>query len=145
MTSLTFKDIVHNLLSIINLLIPVLAGIAIVFFFIGLIRFIYNAGDVKSRSTGRDAMVWGLVGIFVIFSLWGIIAIVQQSLFGSTTINSSGSSGSPASNLTPYSNPVNSNYPSGSSGSPASNSNPYSNPVNSNYPGSGSSPYSTTP
>ena len=85
MTSLTFRDLVLNLVSNVNVVMPLLAGIAVVFFFIGLIRFIYKAGDAKGRKTGRDAIVWGLVGIFVIFSLWGIIRAAQFALLGSST------------------------------------------------------------
>lgn len=79
-TGATFATMVVKLVSFMNDLVPVLATAAIVFFFYGLVRFIRNSGDAKGRATGRDAIVWGLVGIFVIFALWGIIRFIQISL-----------------------------------------------------------------
>ena len=78
-TGATLQTIVGKLVGFINLLVPVLASAAIVFFFYGLVRFIRNSGDSKGRAVGRDAIVWGLIGMFVIISLWGIVNFIQAA------------------------------------------------------------------
>lgn len=59
---------------------PILLTLAIVVFFWGVVKFIYNAGDEKAVAEGKMIMVWGIVGIAVIALLWGIIGYLQKSL-----------------------------------------------------------------
>jgi uncharacterized membrane protein YuzA (DUF378 family) len=65
--------------TIVTKLIPILTGLAVVYFIIGLIRFVI-AGDEEKRKEGKSMMWWGLVAIFVIVSLWGIISFAQTTL-----------------------------------------------------------------
>jgi hypothetical protein len=75
----TFKDVVARLIDLMNSLIWPLIGIAVIFFFYGLIRYIYDAGNAKGHARGRDIIVWSLIGLFVIFSLWGFIRLLQDT------------------------------------------------------------------
>ena len=71
---------------------PVLVSLAIVAFFWGVVKFLANAGDEKAIEEGKQVMVWGLVGIFVLVSLWAIVGFIQQSLGLSATGAFGGSS-----------------------------------------------------
>jgi FtsH-binding integral membrane protein len=62
--------------EILNRLIPLLIAAALVVFFWGLVKYIYN----RKSSEGRQIMVAGLVGLFVMVSVWGIIRIAQNTL-----------------------------------------------------------------
>ncbi len=53
------------------------------FFFWGVVLFILNAGNEEKRTSGKQKMLWGIIALFVIFSVWGIIAILQSAFFGS--------------------------------------------------------------
>ncbi len=61
-----------------NRLIPVLIALALVVFFWGLIKYIRSG---KSAG-GKDIMIAGLVGLFIMVSVWGIIRIAQNTLLG---------------------------------------------------------------
>ena len=80
----TISDVVNRLLGLLNLLIWPMIGMAILFFFYGLIRYILKAGDMKGRALGRDAIIWGLIGMFVLFSLWGLVRMLQTAFFVGT-------------------------------------------------------------
>ncbi len=71
-----------NLVKIINSAITLIMGIAFVAFMIGLVRFIGTSGDDKSRSDGKQLMVWGIIILFVMTGVWGIITIMQITFFG---------------------------------------------------------------
>jgi hypothetical protein len=88
----TLKDVVARLIDVMNTLVWPLVGLAIVFFFYGLIRYIYNAGNSKGHTLGRDVIIWSLVGLFVIFSLWGLVNVISITLLG-VTPNGVGSNG----------------------------------------------------
>jgi uncharacterized membrane protein len=50
--------------------------LAIVAFFYGLVKFISNAEDSAERETGKSIMVWGIIALTVLFSLWGIVRFI---------------------------------------------------------------------
>lgn len=64
--------------------VPLLITIALVMFFIGVIRFIANANDPAKRKEGREAMLWGIVALFVMLSIFGILSVLTNT-FGLTT------------------------------------------------------------
>ena len=59
--------------QIVNPIILLLAGAAFVLFIWGVFEFIKGAGDAKAREEGRRAILWGLVGLVIIFGAYGII------------------------------------------------------------------------
>lgn len=77
-TNKNLSDIIIVFNKYINTLTPILASLAIICFFYGLIWYIYAAGDSKGREKGRQTIIWGLVGLFVIFSLWGILEFLKS-------------------------------------------------------------------
>jgi hypothetical protein len=52
-------------------------GIAMLFFIWGVFKFMRSEGDDK--QSGRDFIVWGLVGLFVMVSIWGLVYILQST------------------------------------------------------------------
>ena len=59
--------------QIINPIILLLAASAFVVFLWGVFEFIAHAGDEAKRSEGKSAILWGLVGLVIIFGAYGII------------------------------------------------------------------------
>ena len=75
----TFKDVVAYAISIIGALIPVLAALALILFLFGVVRFVAKAGNEREKSHSKEAMLWGLVALFVLVSVWGIIGILRRT------------------------------------------------------------------
>lgn len=70
-------------------LVPVFISIAVVVFMWGIVKFIAHADDTKAVEEGKMYMIWGLVGLFVIVTLWSIVGYFQNTL----GLNSPGSVG----------------------------------------------------
>lgn len=68
-----------------NYLVPLLFAIAFIVFIFGIFRyFILGAADEEKRTQGRSFMLWGLIGFFVMVSIWGILNLLVYSFgFGS--------------------------------------------------------------
>ena len=50
--------------------------------FWGLLRFFFlNADDVEKKSKGNQFMIWGIVALAVMLSVWGLVGILG-STFG---------------------------------------------------------------
>lgn len=63
--------------TFLNALIGLFITLAIVVFFWGLIRYLVNAGEEKSE--GLQIMFYGVIAIFVMVSIWGIIRLLQST------------------------------------------------------------------
>lgn len=59
--------------QIINPLILLLAATAFILFLWGVFEFIKGAGEESKREEGKRAILWGLIGLVVIFGAYGII------------------------------------------------------------------------
>ena len=59
-------------------IVTLLVGIAVLIFIIGLVRFITQSGDEKAVEEGKKFMVWGVIVLFVIVSIWGFVSLLQK-------------------------------------------------------------------
>lgn len=75
--------LVQDLRFIIDLLIVVVGGIALLVFFWGLVKFIYSA-SAEGKSEGKGFMLWGVVALFVMVSVWGLVNFIQRELLPGT-------------------------------------------------------------
>jgi len=73
-------DLISALGDIVNVATPVVVGIALIAFFWGLAKFIFSAGDEEKRESGKHIMIWGIVALFVMVSIWGIVRFIGDAL-----------------------------------------------------------------
>ncbi len=83
------KGLMSESLGLLNLGIRIIFALALVLFFWGLVQFIMKSGDAKLRDEGKKRMIWGIIALFVMVSIYGILNFVG-SLVGINP-NSSGS------------------------------------------------------
>ena len=62
--------------NILGTLVPIAVTLALLVFIWGLIIFIKNSGDEEAKKEGKRKMGWGIVALFVIISIWGIIKFI---------------------------------------------------------------------
>ena len=74
-----FTDIVRILTNLLNATVPALFSLALLLFFWGIAKFMLNASDEKARTEGRDTIFYGIIALFVIFSLWGILRLLENT------------------------------------------------------------------
>lgn len=63
-------------------LIPTLILVAVVTFIAGILQFLNAGDDAEKRSSGRKIMIYGIIILFVMVSIWGFVNILTQSFFG---------------------------------------------------------------
>ena len=74
------KQLLVDVRALINLLIPVVIGLAVIFFMWGTAQFVLKAGDQKLRQEGKNKMIWGIIAIFIMVSIMGIISLIGDTL-----------------------------------------------------------------
>ena len=67
--------------DLINSLIIIVGAIALLVFLWGLAKFIMKVGgDEKAVADGKRLMIWGLVALFVMVSVWGLVNLIGDEL-----------------------------------------------------------------
>jgi hypothetical protein len=77
-----FAGVVGCVTSIINLLIPLAIAVAVLFFVWGLVKYISAGGDDTATAEARKFMLFGIIAIFVMVSVWGLVGILVNTFFG---------------------------------------------------------------
>jgi hypothetical protein len=69
--------------------VPILIGVALVVFFWGLVKYL-NAGfgDIKKVEEARNLMIWGVISLTVMVSVWGIVKVLQGTFFKGVDLSS---------------------------------------------------------
>lgn len=67
-----------SIISLINtVFVPLLFAIAFLYFVYGVYRyFILGASNETDRETGRQVVLWSIIGFAVIFSVWGLVNVL---------------------------------------------------------------------
>jgi len=68
--------------NILQNIIPILSGLALILFLAGLVKFVFDRakGNHENLTKDKKGMLWGLIALFVLVSLWGIIKLFQGIL-----------------------------------------------------------------
>jgi len=75
----TLTDTLVFMSTFLNGVIGLFITLAIVVFFWGLIKYLWSMGTEDAHE-GLKIMFWGVIAIFVMVSIWGIIRLLQSTL-----------------------------------------------------------------
>lgn len=70
--------LISSIGHLVGMVVPILITIALIVFFWGLIKYIRSSGE--GHGEGKNIMIAGLVSLFVMVSVWGIILLAQGAL-----------------------------------------------------------------
>lgn len=79
----TFGSILTTITTLVNQLIPLAMALALLAFFWGLVKYIWSSGNEEGKADGKNIMIAGIVGLFVMVSIWGLVGIIANT-FGVT-------------------------------------------------------------
>lgn len=66
--------------KLINPVIIFLFSLGLVLFLYGIVRYLLNPSDENIRTESKKHLVWGLIGMLIMFSVFGIINIIVKTL-----------------------------------------------------------------
>jgi hypothetical protein len=80
---MTVDTFIENLgTAIINPLIQLMFAAALVIFLWGIFQFIKDSDSDTARDLGKKHMLWGLVGMFIMTGVYGILQMLIRTVFG---------------------------------------------------------------
>jgi ribose/xylose/arabinose/galactoside ABC-type transport system permease subunit len=78
----TIFGLFEGLLFLATETLPLVVGLALLAFFFGLARFILAGGDEDNIAAGKRIIFWGIIALFIIAAMGGIITLIQDIFFG---------------------------------------------------------------
>ena len=61
-----------------NVAVPLLFAVAFIVFIWGVFQYFIAGGhDEEKRETGKSLMLWGIIGFFIMVSVWGLVNILR--------------------------------------------------------------------
>lgn len=77
------NSLVDKINSILNAVIPILISFAVVYIIYAVVRYVIASTD-EGREKGKSAIGYGILGLFIILSIWGLVNILVRT-FGLNT------------------------------------------------------------
>lgn len=74
------ETLMQSIGRLVDLALPIVVGIALLGFFWGLAKFIFAQGNEEDKTDGKKIMIWGLVALFVMVSVWGLVRFIGDAL-----------------------------------------------------------------
>ena len=75
------RDFLNSFQGLINLIVKAIIALAVVFFLWGMAQFIlHDAGNDKTREEGKKKMLWGIVALFIMISIFSILGLISDAI-----------------------------------------------------------------
>lgn len=74
------QAIVQKIAAIVNMLIPLVFSLGILGFFWGLVKYIFAQSSEDGKKDAKNIMLWSLVALFIMASVFGIITLAQNTV-----------------------------------------------------------------
>ncbi|MEI6190953.1 MAG: hypothetical protein WCP24_01120 [bacterium] len=80
-TPISTNDLIQNILTnIVNPLILLMVGVAVIFFLWGVFDFIRNADNPEKRKEGGMHMLFGALGLFIMSTAYGVLNLILGTI-----------------------------------------------------------------
>jgi fumarate reductase subunit D len=80
------SDVFTFINNLLNTLLPLIIAAAVVYFVYGIARYVM-AGDEAAKEAAKDKIIYGVIGLFVMVSVWGLVNILTNTFFGGSVTN----------------------------------------------------------
>lgn len=77
--------ILGTITNILSWIIPILITVAVIYFIIGVIKYTVTS-DEEAKKKAKGMIIYGIIGLFVIVSFWGLVSIVSRTFDVGTDI-----------------------------------------------------------
>lgn len=74
----SIQGFICKLNEILGALLPFLIALGVIYFVWGVISYVI-ADEEEAKKKGRDRMIYGIIGLVVIISVWGLVRLIQRS------------------------------------------------------------------
>lgn len=81
-----FSALVTQFMGYIKLLVPFIIALALLVFLWGIFKLVFAGGSEVDVKEGTKFMTWGVVSLFVMISVWGLVNILTKTFFNDNVV-----------------------------------------------------------
>lgn len=75
-----FIDFINVFQGLLNTVVPIVIGIAVITMLYGIVKFIRSADQPDVREEGKKIMAYGILALFVMFAMWGFVNLIISTV-----------------------------------------------------------------
>ncbi len=75
----TATNVLTKVQDILDIVIPIVITLALIYFLWGVASYIMSSGDEEKRKEARNVMIWGIIALFVMVSVWGLVRFIGNT------------------------------------------------------------------
>jgi hypothetical protein len=76
----TFEKVINGIIETLDVAVILIMALGVVSFLYGIVLYIFRAGDETKRKEGVSFMTYGVIGLFVMVSVWGLVALLSNTI-----------------------------------------------------------------
>lgn len=84
---MTITQFLQRINSLLDIVIPFIVGLAIFVILWGIFNYIAHSAEEEKRAEARQFVLWGIIGVFFMLSIWGFVNILLNSFNLDKTID----------------------------------------------------------
>lgn len=74
------ETLLNSIGRLVDAALPIVVGLALLAFLWGLVKYIFAQGNEESKSEAKKVMLWGIIALFVMVAVWGLVQFIATSL-----------------------------------------------------------------
>ncbi len=87
---MTFAGLIETIVfTVIDPLLFLVSALALLYFILGVTKYIYHSGDAEKRTEGYQMMIYGIIALFVMVSVWALVGVLSNTFLGGSYSSSS--------------------------------------------------------
>jgi len=75
----SIQGLLSRINALLNTIVPFIVGLAVFVIIWGVFQYVTRAGDEEKRAEAKLFVVWGVVFVFIMVSIWGLVNILVNT------------------------------------------------------------------
>ena len=84
----TIEDLLATIKGLIDDVVPFIIGLGVFVIIWGIFTYLTHAAEEEKRDEAKKFILWGIIGVFMMLSIWGFVNILINTFDVDTQINS---------------------------------------------------------
>jgi uncharacterized membrane-anchored protein len=76
----TFETIINSSIETLEILVYLISALGTVSLLYGIVLYIFRAGDETKRKEGLSFIYYGIIGLFVMVSVWALVSVLSNTI-----------------------------------------------------------------
>lgn len=86
----TFSAVVNKMVDLLNTFVGLFIGFAVFFTAYAVFKYFIAGAEGANKADAVKMITWGIVGIMIMVSIWGVVSIVANTFFDEGDLTSPG-------------------------------------------------------